>query len=200
MAFSTIFDQLDANIRKMKKTPASGYDSISGLVLSDIYDSIKQVILHLINLSLCTGVFPQVFKITKIIPVLKNGKDPTIPSSYRPVSNLSTLGKLVEQATMQQVKLHIKTHNLTNKDQHGGRGGHSTTTCVVELLEDIKTAQENRLKTALVAIDLSAAFDMCNHKILLEKCRLLALDSPTMKWLSSFFAARQQVVEIAGKK
>ena len=118
---------------------------------------IKIPLLHLLNLSQCRGEFPEIFKLTKLIPVAKTGKDPTQASSYRPVSNLSIVGKLLESAVLDQLDEHITLNNLINKDQHGGRTGHSTTTCLGELLEDIKEASDHNMKVAITAIDLSAA-------------------------------------------
>ena len=134
---------LDNYVRKMKKNGSAGSDSISGIILNDIYDSTKKVILHMINLSMCLGIFPKIFKLTKITPIVKPGKNPYESSSYRPVANLSTLGKLLESCVMNQVKEHLRVTSFLNENQHGSRTKHSTTTCVVEILEDNNSAIEN---------------------------------------------------------
>ena len=190
--------QLEELMKGVKKTPAAGIDEISGHILLDIFDQIKLCLLHLINLSLCTGIYPEIFKLTKIIPVEKSGKDPLLASSYRPVCNLSVIGKLVERACMNQIANHISQHQLMNKDQHGGRSQHSTTTCLGEILEDAKKALEDKKLVAIVAIDLSAAYDLVDHEILYERCRLmLNLDPGTLSWLRSFLGNRSQLVELS---
>ena len=68
--------QLNTMMKDVKMTQSAGNDAISGIILKDIYDSVKRVLLHLINLSLCSGVYPTLYKTTKIIPVLKQGKSP----------------------------------------------------------------------------------------------------------------------------
>ena len=98
--------ELDQLMNTVKKTPAAGIDCISGIILHDIFSIIKPSLLHLINLSMATGVYPKGLKLTKIIPVLKPGKDPMKASSYRPVSNLSVIGKLLERSVMNQVNTH----------------------------------------------------------------------------------------------
>ena len=189
---------LDQLLKGVRRTPAAGIDHISGIILSDIYEVIKPSLLHLINLSMAKGVYPSILKLTKIIPVLKQGKDPAYPSSYRPVSNLSTIGKLIERATMDQVARHINLYNLSNKDQHGGRPQHSTTTCLGEVMEDVKLAQEKKMKVAIMAVDLSAAYDLCHHGILTQRCRLLNIGPDSGLWLSSFLGARSSLVEWEG--
>ena len=104
--------QLHSYINKMKKTPSVGSDLISGIVLNDVFPSIQRVVLHLVNLSLCSGIFPVIFKKTKVVPILKKGKDPLPPSSYRPVSNLCVIGKLIEQAMFDQLSHSIQNSNF----------------------------------------------------------------------------------------
>ena len=106
MSFTSV--QLNDNIRKMKKNAACGSDSISGRVLFDIYQAIQQTLLHLINLSLCLGCYPNIFKQTKIIPQVKMGKDPMDPKSYRPISNLCAIGKQLELAFFGQISSFLK--------------------------------------------------------------------------------------------
>ena len=186
-------------IREMKKSAANGSDSINGKVLWDIFPSIQRTILHLINLSLCTGIFPSIFKTTKIAPVLKPGKDPLDPSNYRPVSNICIIGKLIEKAQFEQIKQHIRENKLINKNQHGGLSNHSTTTCLLELMNELNESNDTKMKTAVLAIDLSSAYDLVSHKVLLEKCRLLALGKETLNWLSNYLNNRHQYVDVNGE-
>ena len=186
-------------ISEMKKNSANGSDSINGRVLFDIFPSIQRTLHHLINLSLCSGIFPSVFKTTKIAPILKPGKNPLDPLSYRPVSNLCNIGKLIERAKSDQIKLHIRKSGLINNNQHGGLSDHSTTTCLLELMEILNEKNDTKVKTAVLAVDLSSAFDLVSHKLLLEKCRLLSLGSETLKWLENYLNGRKQYVDVNGE-
>ena len=198
MSFSAT--QLKENIRKMKKNAACGSDSISGKVLFDIFEPIQQILLHLINLSLCAGIYPEMFKQTKIIPLAKAGKDPLDVKSYRPISNLCAIGKQLELAFFGQVTAFLTTTNQVNARHHGGRKGHSTTTCVVELLSSINEGINDKLKVGMIAVDMSAAFDLCNHGILLQKIRMLKLGDDALAWITSFLGDRYQFVEINGTR
>ena len=191
---------LNSYIKKMKKTTSAGSDTINAVVLADIYPVIKRTLLHLINLSICSGVFPEIFKETKIIPLLKSGKDPTSPLSYRPVSNTCSIGKLIERCCFDQMMNHINSLGLMNKNHHGGIARHSTSTCVTQILDDAKTALENNKKVAIMAIDLSSAYDLVNHKILIEKCRLLNVGQVGLNWLKDFLDKRSQFVDINGTR
>ena len=138
--------QLNQNIKKMKKTASCGQDTITGKVISDIYESIKRVLLHGINLSLSLGIYPDRFKISKLIPLVKMKKDPLIAANYKPISNLSIIGKLYEEAMFDQTSKFIMASGQINKDQHGGRVSHSTTTCLVELWKRQKISLKQKTK------------------------------------------------------
>ena len=192
--------QLRNVVKKIKNTTATGVDTINSIVLKDIFPSIQRTLLHLVNLSLCTGTYPEAFKMTKITPIVKPNKDAASVSSYRPVSNSCIFGKIIEQCAIEQIREHINSHGLINPNHHGGLKLHSTTTCLLEIVDAAKDALERKRKTALLAIDLSSAFDLVNHEMLLQKCRLMAMSSNTLKWLKSFLSKRTHYVEVGGAK
>ena len=120
-------------------------------------------------------------------------------ASYRPISSLSTLGKIIENAGFGQIMDHIHSHKLINDRQHGGRKGHSTNTCVLEVLSEVTKAKEEGMQVGILAIDMSAAYDLVNHKILLQKLRIMGLAPLTLSWVEDFLHQRKQCVEISGK-
>ena len=192
--------QLKEILKNMKKNTASGQDTINGIVLNDIQQAIIQILQHGINLSLATGIYPEVFKTAKLIPQVKIGKNPLLVENYRPISNLSTIGKIYEEAFFAQVSAFITKSGSINKDQHGGRAGHSTTTCLIELWEEAKKSLEAKEKVGLLALDMSAAYDLCDHKLLIQKCRLLNMGKNAVSYISHFLKGRSQYVELGGKE
>ena len=51
---------------------------------------------HIVNLSLSTGEVPLLMKTAKVVPIFKSG-DPTDVNNYRPISLLSSFGKILEK-------------------------------------------------------------------------------------------------------
>ena len=190
--------QLNTIIKQLKNSNATGMDGISTKVIKDAYPTIHHIILHVINLSLATGIFPRTYKHTKIIPVLKPNKNPLEASNYRPISNLKILAKILEECGFSQIIEHNRVNNLNNKNQHGGRPNHSTNSCLIEINEEIQEAKENKLTTAILAIDLSAAYDMVRHDVLIEKLRIKNLSKLSLNWAQSFLKDRYQACEING--
>ena len=70
----------------------------------------------LINFNLQTGYFPNQFKQGVVRPLIKKSNlHPELLSSYRPVTNLQFLSKVVERVVLEQINLYLKSNNLRNK-------------------------------------------------------------------------------------
>ena len=95
-------DVIDAVRRLPDKSSAA--DPMPTSVLKQTADIVAPFITELLNRSLCTGQFPAAFREAFITPIVKKpGLDATNPSSYRPISNLSVLSKLLERLVVRQL-------------------------------------------------------------------------------------------------
>jgi len=95
------------------------------------------------------------------------GLDVADVRSYRPISNLLVLSKLLERLIAQQLMDYLMSANLLPQLQSGFKLWHSTETAVPNVLSDILQAVDQGDVAALVLVDLSAAFDTVDHDILL---------------------------------
>jgi hypothetical protein len=93
------------------------------------------------------------------VPILKPGKDPTAPKSYRPISLLSTVGKVFERLTLRRLKYHINASGIHRKEQFGFREMHSTTHQLLSVVKHIKSGLRTKLSTGLLLMDVGMAFD-----------------------------------------
>jgi len=89
------------------------------------------------------------------------------PASYRPISNLSILSKVVEKVVDGRLAEHIKRHRLHPVRQSAYRPFHTTATAVVSIHNMIGVVDQGHIG-ALVLLDLSAAFDTVDHSILMD--------------------------------
>ena len=70
---------------------------------------------------LTTGIFPDAFKKSKIVPIFKKG-DSSLLTNYRPISILPTISKIFERVIYNQVyELYLLV-----EEQYGFRTNHST--------------------------------------------------------------------------
>ena len=135
-------------------------------------------------------------------PLLKKtGLDPNEYKNYRPVSNLIFISKLIEKAVSLQLEHYLSQNNLLDIYRSGYRMYHSTETALLKITNDIPMNQKEQHSTALVAIDLSAAFDLLNHSILLERLYIYTyygISGTTLEWFRSYLSGRTQSVVING--
>ena len=75
---------------------------------------------------------------------------------------------------------------------------HNTTTALIEMIDDWAEAFENEKITGVVMYDQSAAFDVCDHVILLNKLKIYGLQEGALAWFSSYLEDRKQSVYIDG--
>ena len=191
----TLTQTLDI-LTKAKGTHSTGHDAITMHTLKKIKHTIAPHITHLINTIIRTNTFPNTFKHSRITPISKPGKLTTLIDSFRPINNLCTLDKVVEQ----HIKIHLDTfltqHNIIQHNHHGGRHKHSTTTALAQIYNTLHTQHELGTITATLQTDLSAAFDTVDTKILLDKLEHYGIRDGTLTLFTSYLTHRTQYVEI----
>ena len=156
-------------IQKLPNTTSHGMDPMTNKTLKKMESRITPLLTHLINSIIKKEKFPQVMKITRIVPILKKGKDVRDIDSYRPINNLMCLEKIIEEYFKRKMEEFIKENEILNPNHHGGRKHHSTITAksAVEI-EALKANEEGRT-VAIYSTDLSAAYDTIDHRILRSK-------------------------------
>ena len=118
------------------------------------------------------GVVPSCFNQAVVTPLIKKSSLPSDElKSYRPVSGLSFMSKLVERVVTRQLLDHIKVHDLDNTFQSAYEACHSPETALLSIKNDINLSLAKCEPTALVLLHLSAAFDTIDHFTLLGYLR-----------------------------
>jgi Reverse transcriptase (RNA-dependent DNA polymerase) len=134
-------------------------------------------------------------------PILKKPSlDASEPNSYRPISNLSFLSKLIERCVAARYVDHAERQYLFPARQSAYRKHHSTETTVVSVLNDVISAADQGKITALVLLDLSSAFDCVNHDIMIQVLNeRFHVDDQALAWFHSYFADRSQIFRVDGR-
>ena len=140
---------------------------------------IEDTLLHLINLSISQFKFAPNWKPQLIFPLHKKNKKELV-ENYRPVSHLVEVGKLVEYAVYEQVVEHFTKNQLLHENHHGSVSGHSTATALIQLVDLWIEASENTELAATLLIDQSAAYDLVDHLLFLQKLKVYNFDEITI--------------------
>ena len=170
-------------------------DPVPSNLLPHCIDSIAPIITRIVNLSLSSGVFSKQLKSALVKPLLKKSNlNPNDLKNYRPISNLFFLSKLIECVVAACLSSHLLSHNLMSKLQSAYRKFHSSETALLYVQNDILASLDAGYSTALLLLDLSAAFDTIDHSILTHCLQHWFGISSTALKLSSFLSDRFQTV------
>ena len=189
-------DEIRQLLGKAKPTTCI-LDTIPTKLLKVHQDAFLPLVTMLINLSLTTGVFPNTWKKTIVRPLLKKSGLEAVFKNYRPVSNLNFISKLLEAAVLTQLQDHLYSQKLIPQYQSSYRANFSTETLLVKLVDDILNGMESQEVTALVALDLSAAFDTVDHDLLLVILKShFGIDGTPLAWIKSYLDHRSFQVQV----
>ena len=183
-------------IKKAKSSHSTGHDQISMYTLKKINTAIAPHITHMVNSIINTSTFPHIFKISRITPISKPNKPITDIDSYRPINNMCTLDKIVEQHIKTHITNFITKHNIIHQNHHGGIQDHSTTTALTQIYNTLQTQYEKSQITAILQTDLSAAFDTVDTDILTQKLEHYGFRDKSLKLIHSYLTERTQFVQI----
>ena len=180
----------------MKGGRRSGVDTIDSYSIKTASPYIEDVLLHLVNLSL--QKFPTGWKTQLIHPFHKKG-DKGVGENYRPVSHIAEISKLTEYVVLEQVIDHFQSNRLFHNNHHGFLPHKNTTTALLQIYDIWLTAAENQELCAALFIDMSAAFDIVEHKILIDKLRLYNFNENSINFFCSYLSDRKQMVQVQSK-
>ena len=93
---------------------------------------------------------------------------------------------------------YLEENNLLHPSHHGFRAKHSTCTALIQMFDSWIEAFENGEVSAVLMLDMSAAFDVVDHHILLSKLELYGFEDCTLSWINSYLSNRSQSVHIEG--
>jgi hypothetical protein len=175
-------------------------DPIPTWLLKEIVDDIVPIITIIVNRSLQEGYFPTMFKKALVTPLLKKPSlDKELLKNYRPVSNLSFISKVTEKAAMSQVSTYVSSNRLLTKFQSAYRPFHSTETALLRVQNDLLLSLDQSKGIIMTLLDLSAAFDTCDHNILMSRLHSnMGFSGSVLNWFHSYLEDRFQSVHVNG--
>ncbi len=192
----TTKDVADA-INKLSSSKACSHDGITAFMIKCAKTELLPILTYLFNRSLSLKVFPKLWKDAIVTPLFKSGRQDDV-GNYRPISVLSTVGKLLERCVHDQCYQYLSTHNLLTTSQSGFRKAHSTTTCLADFLDNIYQEIDEGVACGAIYLDLSKAFDTVDHHILLLKLRYLGFQHGVISWFRSNLSNRMQCTKVNG--
>ncbi|KAF7496158.1 Putative protein in type-1 R1DM retrotransposable element [Sarcoptes scabiei] len=174
---------------KSKKAP--GIDCITNGMLKQIKSLISNFLAKLFEKCLNIGYFPKQWKKGALTIFPKPNKaDLHNSKNYRPITLLSSIGKLLEKIIQTNIQNYLIETKKLNSNQHGFVPEKSTITALFEIKKKILNCKADRL-TSILAIDFTGAFDNADWDIILQNMTNLNIPSYLIRIISSYFHNRQ---------
>ena len=152
----------------------------------------------MLNVCFTGNKIPKIWRQSKIIAILKPGKDSAIPKNYRPISLLCHTYKLYERMILNRIAPVIKQCLI--KEHAGFRTGRSCTSQLLNLTQYIEDGYQRGMLTGAAFIDLSAAYDTVNHIILIQKLYNITQNSPLCRVIQNMLSSRRFYVELNNER
>ena len=179
------------------KNGAAGWDEFTPQIIKEIRSLISFPLVHICNLSLQQGIFPDELKIANVLPLFK-ACDPCVFNNYCPVSLLCVLSKVYEKVMYNRIIAFLENFDILFENQFGLRKLHSSYMDLMVLTDKLIRSLENGECVIGVYLDFSKAFDTVDHEMLLSKLPHYGIKGNCLNWFQSYLFYRKQFVTYNG--
>ena len=179
---------------KGRSTP--GIDRVTYQMLRNLDVTHLGPLLQLFNRAWATGVLPELWLVGLVSPILKVGKPPTEPASYRPVTLTSTAGKVMEQVTLARLQWIADQRGVFREQQSGFRRHRCTADSLGDVVSMLEQARHDKEVAYLLLLDMKAAFDTVPHGAILQALDGMGVVGPLRSYTQAFLAGRTFRVKV----
>ena len=182
-------------ISKLKPNSSAGPDGLPSTVFKSLKYQLAKPLLMLFKNFMRLGCLPDQWKTAVVRPIFKKGKA-SDPNNYRPISLTCVCCKLFESIIKNHLLSHLVCNSLISKTQHGFLSRLSTTTNLIESLNDWTSSLENKMPVKVIYIDFEKAFDKVSIPKLISKLKGIGISVQILQIINSFLTNRFQSVKI----
>ena len=170
---------------------------ISALKIANTSYNFTNILACTINKSFHEGLFPEQMKTARVTPIFKEGSKTNV-ENYRPISILNSFSKIYEKLMHIRLSNFLESNNSIYENQYGFRSGRSCEHALLNAQNLLLDSLSKHQVSIILLIDFSKAFDLVEHKILLNKLEHYGIRGPALKWLESYLSNRKQYVSVNG--
>ncbi|KAJ6436250.1 reverse transcriptase [Purpureocillium lavendulum] len=192
-------EEVEVKVMAAKPWKAAGTDGLPAMVWRQLWPVVKHRVLALFRASLREGVVPHQWRTAKIIPLKKPEKgDYTEAKAWRPISLLSTLGKILEAVIAERISYMVEAYGLLPANHFGARKRRSAEQALLLLQEQIYKAWRARKVLSLVSFDVKGAYNGVCKERLLQRMRARGLPDKLVRWVDAFCSSRTASIVVNG--
>ena len=188
-----VLEDVSQRLRELDASKSPGGDGMHASILKHCYSSLALPLCCLFRQSLDDGQLLSSWREANVTPLHKKG-DRSVRDNYRPISLMSIICKVLERILRDHIMLHLTTHQLIAREQHGFVPKKSCITNLLESAELLTKALQERRWLDVLYIDFSKAFDSVPHLRLINKLAAYGIDGKLLRWIQQFLSNRRQRV------
>ena len=192
------YDAVIAALQDFKSSSSPGPDRVHPFLLKSCVAILGYPLTLIVLKSLEERSVPSEWRKSIVIPLHKGGTR-SVPLNYRPVSLTSMCCKAMEKILASHIVEYMETNHLFSPEQFGFRKERGTEDQLLLFYGEVAKYVDEGKSVDVVYVDLSKAFDVLNHEVLLEKLRSLQFCEQIVAWIGSFLQERTMRVSISGK-
>lgn len=151
----------------------------------------SKAFLTVINRSLETGICPEEWKTSLIIPIQKV-KGSKKAEEYRPINILPIYEKIIEKIVHTRLIEYLEMYDIITENQSGFRKGISCEMALQKTLIQWREYMDKGEMIGVVFIDFKRAFETINRNTLMDKLLQYGIGGKVMEWIKSYLTNRKQ--------
>ncbi|CAB3999533.1 Hypothetical predicted protein [Paramuricea clavata] len=188
--------QVKTVLKHRNPRKATGSDNIPAWCLKRYAEELAPVVHDIVVASIVQCKYPTSYKHAIISPIPKIRPPTDLDNDFRQVSVLPQVAKIIEKL---QLQLNISSFKIKT-NQHAFTSGHSTVSALTSISQNWFDSTDNsstgRQGVHALFVDFRKAFDLVDHKILLDKLADMNVTRSFWLWIMSFLEGRTQQVNL----
>lgn len=188
-------------IRKLGIHSAPGPDKITNEQLKHLPRKPLVLLTRIFNSCLQQQYYPSAWKICKIVPIPKRGKDLKKPENYRPISLLPTMSKVLERVLLPRIRQPLLDDHIIRPEQFAYQPYLSAELQLLRITEFITKNMNYSRYTAAVFLDVEKAYDkVWKDNLMVKLHNNTNIPDCYLKLVDSYLQNRKFFVQIDGKR
>lgn len=189
--------EIYAALSTTKPNKAPGLDRVSYDLLKIWFHADANYWIKLINFWFSSKIFPEQFKDSLVVPIIKNVAQGNRVDNIRPIGLLSTLSKVYEKILRSRIQHLCETTHYFGVEQHGFRPKVSTTTAL-QTIQQERLLNKGHRHELMISLDIKGAFDNVFHRSIIQALSTFNCPANILQIIKSYFKNRRAVINICG--
>ena len=175
------------------------FDDIPDWLLKEYAELLVFPVSKIINASFEEQSLPRIWKFADVSPLPKAKPVEVLKKQLRPISLTPCLSKVAEDCVVVDYVTPAVLQVL-DPNQYGAVPKSSTTQALIHMVHHwSKETDGNDTTVRVTLFDYQKAFDLIDHKILVNKLCKLSIPTRIINWIIDFLSDRFQRIKLSGR-